>query len=219
MSFGTISKSMTVADAVKVNPELMDVLAKDRIDFCCGGGHPLAEAIEAKGKDVDEYIAMLNTVQRAQKSSRAEVLSYSKEQLIDYIVHNYHREQLDMIDEIDQGLEKLLNVHYDHHGAELTEIYQTFLQLKSALVPHFRHEEHVDFPEFKAGKPVDFDELRAEHEAAGVLLESLSALTNHYTAPADGCATYVYVFKIMKALEEGLHEHIFLENSVLFEMP
>lgn len=219
MSVNTINKSMTVADAVKVNPELMDVLAKDGIDFCCGGGHPLAEAIEAKGKDVDEYIAMLNTVQRAQKSSRAEVLSYSKEQLIDYIVHNYHREQLDMIDEIDQGLEKLLNVHYDHHGAELTEIYQTFLQLKSALVPHFRHEEHVDFPEFKAGKPVDFDELRAEHEAAGVLLESLSALTNHYTTPADGCATYVYVFKTMKALEEGLHEHIFLENSILFEMP
>lgn len=219
MSVNTINKSMTVADAVKVNPELMDVFAKDGIDFCCGGGHSLVEAIEAKGKNVDEYIAMLNTVQRAQKSSRVEVLSYSKEQLIDYIVHNYHREQLDMIDKIDQGLAKLLNVHYDHHGEELTKIYQTFLQLKSALLPHFRHEEHVDFPEFKAGKPVDFDELRAEHEAAGVLLESLSTLTNHYTAPADGCATYVYVFKTMKDLEEGLHEHIFLENSVLFEMP
>ena len=200
MSFGTIDKSMTVADAVKVNPELMDVLAKDGIDFCCGGGHPLAEAIAETGKDVDAYIAMLNDVQVAQKSSRAEVLSYSKDQLIDYIVHTYHR------------------VHYDHHGEELTKIYQTFLQLKSALVPHFRHEEHVDFPEFKAGKPIDFDELRAEHEAAGVLLESLSALTNQYTAPADGCATYVYVFKTMKALEEGLHEHIFLENSVLFDM-
>ena len=197
MSFGTINKSMTVADAVKVNPELMDVLAKDGIDFCCGGGHPLAEAIAETGKDVDAYIAMLNTVQVAKKSSRVEVLSYSKDQLVDYIVHTYHRE---------------------HHGEELTKIYQTFLQLKSALIPHFRHEEHVDFPEFKAGKPIDFDELRTEHEAAGVLLESLSALTNQYTAPADGCATYVYVFKTMKALEEGLHEHIFLENSVLFDM-
>lgn len=205
MSFGTINKSMTVADAVKVNPELMDVLAKDGIDFCCGGGHPLAEAIAETGKDVDAYIAMLNNVQVAKKSSCVEVLSYSKE-------------QLNMIDEIDQGLAKLLNVHYDHHGEELTKIYQTFLQLKSALIPHFRHEEHVDFPEFKAGKPIDFDELRTEHEAAGVLLESLSALTNQYTAPADGCATYVYVFKTMKTLEEGLHEHIFLENSVLFDM-
>lgn len=218
MSFGTINKSMTVADAVKVNPELMDVLAKDGIDFCCGGGHLLAEAVAETGKDVDAYIAMLNTVQVAKKSSRVEVLSYSKDQLIDYIIHTYHREQLNMIDEIDQGLAKLLNVHYDHHGEELTKIYQIFLQLKSALIPHFRHEEHVDFPEFKAGKPIDFDELRAEHEAAGVLLESLSALTNQYTAPADGCATYAYVFKTMKALEEGLHEHIFLENSVLFDM-
>ena len=72
-------------------------------------------------------------------------------------------------------------------------------QLKSALVPHFRHEEHVDFPEFKSGKPIDFDELRAEHEAAGVLWNP-GALTNQYTAPADGCATYVYVFKTMESL-------------------
>ena len=76
----------------------------------------------------------------------------------------------------------------------------------------------MDFPDFIAGKPVDFDELRREHEGAGEILESLDALTNHYTAPADGCATYQYVFKTMKALEEGLHEHIFLENSVLFDM-
>ena len=218
MSAQVINKSMTVADSVKVNPEVMDVLAKDGIDFCCGGSHSLAEAIAEKGKDVDQYIDMLNQVKVAQKSTRAEVLNYSKDQLIDYIVHNYHREQLVMIDDIDQGLEKLLNVHYAHHGEELTKIYQTFLQLKSALVPHFRHEEHMDFPDFIAGKPVDFDELRREHEGAGKILEDLEALTNHYTAPADGCATYQYVFKTMKALEEGLHEHIFLENSVLFDM-
>ena len=66
----------------------------------------LAEAIAETGKDVDAYIAMLNNVQVAKKSSRVEVLSYSKDQLIDYIVHTYHREQLNMIDEIDQGLAK-----------------------------------------------------------------------------------------------------------------
>ena len=72
MSVNTINKSMTVADAVKVNPELMDVLAKDGIDFCCGGGHPLVEAIEAKGKDVDEYIAMLNILFNEHKSPLAQ---------------------------------------------------------------------------------------------------------------------------------------------------
>ena len=110
----------------------------------------------------------------------------------------------------------------DHHRTHLTTAIfpavLSYVRKHSSRIPHFRHEEHVDFPEFKAGKPVDFEELRAEHEAAGVLLESLSALTNQNTAPADGCATYVYVFKTMKALEEGLHEHIFLENSVLFDM-
>lgn len=218
MSTFSINKSMTVADAVKVNPEIMDMLSRDGIDFCCGGGHPLAEAIQAKGKDVDAYIAQLNAVEVAQASPRAEVLGYSKDQLIDYIIRVYHRQQLQMLDDIEQGLGKLLDVHYDHHGAELTEIYKVFHQLKGALVPHFREEEHVEFPDFLAGKAVDFTELRHEHEAAGELLETLDALTHNYQVPADGCATYQYVFKTMKKLEEGLHEHIFLENSVLFEM-
>lgn len=38
MNTQCINRSMTVAEAVKVNPEIMDVLAKDGIDFCCGGG-------------------------------------------------------------------------------------------------------------------------------------------------------------------------------------
>ena len=108
--------------------------------------------------------------------------------------------------------------HRKYPGTAVSAAEPSYVRKHSSRIPHFRHEEHVDFPEFKAGKPIDFDELRTEHEAAGVLLESLSALTNQYTAPADGCATYVYVFKTMKALEEGLHEHIFLENSVLFDM-
>lgn len=214
----TIDKSMTVADAVKVNPDIMDRLSRDGIDFCCGGGHPLAEAIQAKGKDVDAYIKELNAVERPKESPRADVLKYSKEELIDYIIRVYHRQQLQMLDDIDTGLAKILDVHYEHHGVELTEIYKVFHQLKGALVPHFREEEHVEFPEFLAGKSVDFTELRREHEAAGELLETLDRLTNHYQVPADGCATYQYVFKTMKSLEEGLHEHIFLENSVLFEM-
>lgn len=214
----TINKSMTVAEAVKVNPEIMDILSHDGIDFCCGGNHSLAEAIQAKGKDVDAYIDQLNSVKIAKKSPRAEILSYSKEELIDYIIRIYHRQQLQMLDDIEEGLGKILNVHYEHHGAELTEIYKVFHQLKGALVPHFREEEHVEFPDFLAGKAVDFTELRLEHEAAGELLETLHTLTHNYQVPTDGCATYQYVFKTMKKLEKGLHEHIFLENSVLFEM-
>ena len=213
-----ITKNMTVADAVKVNPDLMDVLSKNGIDFCCGGQHPLEQAIQEAGKDVDSFVAMLNDIKPQEKSSRAEILNMGKEDLIKYIERHYHVEQLEMLDEIEAGLQKLLNVHYAHHGKELTRIYQTYMDLKKALVPHFREEEHDEFPRFLASEAVDFTSLREEHEAAGEILETLSELTNNYTAPADGCATYQYVFKTMKALEEGLHEHIFLENSVLFEM-
>ena len=218
MSAQTITKDMTVAQAVKVNPDLMDVLAKDGIDFCCGGGNPLAEALQKKGLDVGQYVAKLNMVQPRKEASRAEVLAMNGPQLVDYIIHHYHVQQLQALDEIELNLQKLINVHFEHHFDSLQPIYQTFLQLKGALVPHFREEEHVEFPEFLAGKPVNWDALRAEHEFAGEVLEHLDALTNHYTVPADGCATYQYTFTLMKELEAGLHEHIFLENSILFEM-
>ena len=125
MSVNTINKSMTVADAVKGKSRANGCVAKDGIDFAVVGP-PLVRGYQAKGKNVDEHRFMLNTVQHAQSPLAQRCLAIPREQLIDYIIHNYHREQLDTIDEIDQGLAKLLNVHYDHHGAELDRNLSNF---------------------------------------------------------------------------------------------
>ena len=41
-------------------------------------------------------------------------------------------------------------------------------------------------------------------------------LTNGYTAPEDACNSYRLVLQQLKAFEEALHQHIHLENNIVF---
>ena len=52
----------------------------------------------------------------------------------------------------------------------------------------------------------------------GDLLARLRRLTDGYTPPADGCASYVACFAAMAELEADTHLHIHKENNVLFPM-
>lgn len=58
--------------------------------------------------------------------------------------------------------------------------------------------------------------MEAEHEAAGDLLEQVRSITNNYTPPADACNSFTLLYHKLSALEEDLHQHIHLENNILF---
>lgn len=213
-----ITQEMKVQEAVKVNPAIIQVLSASGIDYCCGGDANLGEAIDAQNIDVPSFIASLNRMEKEDMGSFEEALELGPRDLVDYIIDVHHRRELQWLDEIDQNLAKLLKVHYAKHGQELTDIYQRFLTLKLELVPHFAKEEYADFPAFLEHGTFDFTELRSEHEATGELLDALDRDTHGFTPPADGCATYQYTFRLLRDLAADIHRHIFLENSVLFEM-
>ena len=74
-------------------------------------------------------------------------------------------------------------------------------------------------PSFQCGSlqnPISV--MLSEHDAVGDLLARLHRLTDGYTAPADGCASYVACFAAMAGLEADTHLHIHKENNVLFPM-
>ena len=48
-----ITKKMTIAEAIKSNPDIIQILSDANIDYCCGGHRPLLEAAEEKNLDVD----------------------------------------------------------------------------------------------------------------------------------------------------------------------
>jgi regulator of cell morphogenesis and NO signaling len=55
-----------------------------------------------------------------------------------------------------------------------------------------------------------------EHDDAGAALTRLRELTNGFNPPPEACNTYRALFAGLAELEDDLHRHIHLQNSVLF---
>ena len=58
--------------------------------------------------------------------------------------------------------------------------------------------------------------MEHEHEAAGAALRRLRELTDDYSVPEGACNTWRALWHGLAALEEDLHQHIHLENNILF---
>ncbi len=58
--------------------------------------------------------------------------------------------------------------------------------------------------------------MEAEHEKAGQVMGEIRELTGNYTPPNDACTTYRLSFAALRAFECDLHQHVHLENNILF---
>jgi len=58
--------------------------------------------------------------------------------------------------------------------------------------------------------------MMREHDTAGEILRELRKLTSDFTVPADGCLSYQTLYQALEAFEQDLHQHIHLENNILF---
>jgi regulator of cell morphogenesis and NO signaling len=55
-----------------------------------------------------------------------------------------------------------------------------------------------------------------EHDTAGDILRQLRKLSSDYAVPADACLSYQTFYQALETFEQDLHQHIHLENNVLF---
>ena len=58
--------------------------------------------------------------------------------------------------------------------------------------------------------------MEHEHEIARQALAKLREGTHDYALPADACPTFIAMYEEMQRMETDLHQHIHLENNVLF---
>jgi regulator of cell morphogenesis and NO signaling len=58
--------------------------------------------------------------------------------------------------------------------------------------------------------------MESDHEAAGDILAEMKKVAGDYNPPADACNSYQFLYKKLKELDEDLHQHIHLENNILF---
>jgi regulator of cell morphogenesis and NO signaling len=58
--------------------------------------------------------------------------------------------------------------------------------------------------------------MEHEHDSAGNALRTLREISRGYTAPPEACISYQTLYKALADLEADLHQHIHLENNILF---
>ena len=58
--------------------------------------------------------------------------------------------------------------------------------------------------------------MMQEHDSAGDALRKLRMITKDYSVPEDACISYRTLYEALKGFEADLHQHIHLENNILF---
>lgn len=221
----TIDPSTRVGDAVAQQPQLADVFAAHQIDFCCGGGVSIAEAAERQGIAVTQLMSAI--AKAATKDAGGEpTKAWPIGKLIVYILENHHAYIREKVPIMMQYLDKVVRVHGQRHP-KLVQVRHLFLESAAALRAHLQEEETQLFPrilQYLGGESISpmemrslLNALRADHTAEGARFDTMAALTHQFTPPEDACATYRAAYLGLAAFQQNLHQHVHLENNILFE--
>lgn len=222
-----------VGEIVASNYNTAGVLKEYGIDFCCGGGISLAKACKKKGADIDEVTYQIVNISNNKGGAHQNYTDWEPDFLIDYIINNHHSFVRRKVNEISAYAEKVAKVHGERHP-ENVEIYQHFITLANEMIEHLESEEVRVFPlikkihaSVKNGETPDaqwveqlrkeLDLMEDEHEAAGDLMKVIHELSNGFNPPADACATYRILYQNLEGFEDDLHQHVHLENNILFK--
>jgi len=223
-----ITASRTVRELVVELPNAARVFEKLGIDYCCGGHKSLDEACAEAGLGVDEVARSLAEAGTYTTASSRDWNTAPLGELVDHIVHHHHTYVKSESPRLQARLTKVVGVHGANHP-ELSRMQAAFGELAAELAVHLMKEEQILFPYLKqmgtgAGcGPSCFGTVKnpirvmmMEHDGAGEKLRQMRQATNNYTLPGDACSSYVALFQALQEFEQDLHQHIHLENNILF---
>ena len=154
------------------------------------------------------------------------------DELVDHIVEKHHAYVKSETPRLQALITKVLGVHGKNHP-ELAAVANVFSSIAHDMISHMMKEEQILFPYImemeKAARgkgqwpramfgtienPVRM--MMEEHDSAGANLRAIRELTGDYTLPADACFSYGTLFNALIEFERDLHQHIHLENNILF---
>ena len=224
----------TVREVVVENPAATRVFERFGIDYCCGGNQALEQACQRAGVSYDEVVDSLEMEEEASRTSKR-VHDWQSEPLSELIAHiknTHHKYTREETLRLAALLRKVCSVHGKNHP-ELHGIRETFGWLSQELMTHLMKEEMVLFPYIEKMEesviqsepvlPAPFGSVQNpvammeyEHDSAGAALRSIRKASSDFAPPADACISYQTLYKALADFEADLHQHIHLENNILF---
>lgn len=224
----------TVREVALENPSATRVFEKLGIDYCCGGNKPLHEVCDAAGLSVSEVQLLLEEArkQNAANPGDTDWTSAPLANVAAHIINTHHKYTREEIQRLEPLLNKVCGVHGQRHP-ELLHIQTDFEDLAQEMRMHMMKEEGVLFPyiikmeqavlEKSAVPRPPFGSLQNpismmehEHESSGHGLQAIREASNNFTPPPDACVSYQTLYRTLKEFEADMHQHIALENNILF---
>jgi regulator of cell morphogenesis and NO signaling len=230
----SIDTQRTVADIALKKPQAAAIFEKLGIDYCCNGRQPLAAACEQAGVELDRVRNLLEQALSTNQSS-AEVENWSEQSLaslIHHIVRKHHAFCREECLRLEPLLAKVVSKHGENHP-ELERVQAHFTSLRNELSMHLMKEEQMLFPYIVALEESEKQKstsprapfgtiqnpvrmMMQEHDKAGHLIRGIRGLTENFTPPEDACNSFKALYQGLEAFETDLHQHIHLENNLLF---
>lgn len=220
----------TLGEIVAANYQAASVFQKYNIDFCCKGDRLFVDACSAAGVDVEVVTRELAYI--AVPRDAADFKQWPIDALASYIQSRHHLYIERITPTIKQLLNLIANVHSADHP-EVLEIRDIFHATSGELAAHMKKEELLLFPYIKQlsqaketrkvfrSKVFDsvtnpIHQMKDEHLDEGEQLQRMASLSNNYTPPPDACLSFITTYKMLKEYELDMHQHIHLENNILF---
>lgn len=229
----TLTAAKTVREYALETPQTIPVFEKLGIDYCCGGNRPLEEACTAANVPVDEVLKALEaaTATPTQPTER-ELRAGSLAELSAHIVKTHHAFVRRETPQLQDLLQKVCSKHGQKHP-EVLHIRSLFHGLSQELTTHMMKEEAILFPYIERMEesvlqhepilPGPFGSIERpiqmmehEHDSAGVALKAMREASRDYNPPDDACTSFRALYTSLAAFEQDLHQHIHLENNLLF---
>jgi len=230
----SVMTARTVREVAVENPAATRIFEKFGIDYCCGGTQLLDQACATAGISVHQVLDALEMEEEAARAA-TQIHDWQSEplsELVDHIKSTHHKFTREETVRLDALLNKVCSVHGKNHP-ELFEVQSTLAGLAQELGTHLLKEEMVLFPyivrmeeaviQREPVLPAPFGTvenpvamMEHEHDSAGNALRAMRKASNDFALPADACASYQTLYKALEAFEADLHQHIHLENNILF---
>ena len=216
----------TISQIVTDHHQTAPVFEKFGIDFCCKGKRPLLDACTEKALNKEEVLAELENAIET-KASSFDFNALSLTALADYIVRTHHTYVKFNMPQIYSYVVRVATKHGDRFPF-MKQVSLLFAELQEEMTQHMLKEERILFPRIKKLEaegvhdfPVEYftapiNIMEEEHDRAGELMHQIRELTNNYAIPEEACTTFRLILASLQAFEADLHQHVHLENYILF---
>ena len=223
----------TVREIALEMPVTTRIFEEFKIDYCCGGRKMFMDACRNVGASPETVLQKIEDILKTSEATESDWLTAaSLTDLAGYIEEKHHTFTKYELENLPPLMEKVARVHGEHQP-ELLELKELFRALCDDLSPHMQKEEAVLFPYIRQLERSTFIQtafpmacfgtvqnpvrmMMLEHDQAGDILRKMREVSRDYALPEGACPSYTALYIRLETLERDLHQHIHLENNLLF---